>query len=272
MAPTWSGTSSAFPLAERRVDLERLPWVANATVMRLLPNGLRVAITERTPVAYVRQGSQIGLVDASGVLLDMPPDVAGDPHYSFPVLTGLAETDPLSVRAARMEVYRRFMQDLDSSGEKLTDSLSEVDVSNPEDVKAVVTNGGADVLVHFGDESFLQRYRLFEQNLPQWKSQYPKLGSVDTRYDNEFVLEMQPGSAVPLAGDAVGAPVSTASTDVKPVVKSVRSAPPVRKAVEPVGRKNPHEAPPKPKAKPAPVKKPILVHAYSAANPGQVNQ
>src|SRR6202789_1587423 len=77
-------------LAERQEDLELLPWGAHATVMRLLPDVLRVQITERTPVAFVRQGSQIGLVDGSGVLLDMPPDAAGDPHYSFPVLTGLS--------------------------------------------------------------------------------------------------------------------------------------------------------------------------------------
>ena len=94
------------PLNERRADLERLPWVAHATVMRLLPNRIRIAVTERTPVAFVRHGSQIGLVDANGVLLDMPPDAAGDPHYSFPVLTGLSVNDPLSTRAARMAIYR----------------------------------------------------------------------------------------------------------------------------------------------------------------------
>jgi len=129
------------PLAERRADLERLPWVAHATVMRLLPNHLRIAITERTPVAFVRQGTQIGLVDASGVLLDMPAESAGDPHYSFPVLTGLNADDPLSTRAARMAVYAKFIKDLDSGGEKLSQSLSEVDVSNPEDVKALVASG-----------------------------------------------------------------------------------------------------------------------------------
>ena len=31
--------------------------------MRLLPDQLRVAITERTPVAFVRHGNTIGLVD-----------------------------------------------------------------------------------------------------------------------------------------------------------------------------------------------------------------
>ena len=65
-------------LEERKAQLEQLPWVAHATVMRLLPDHLRVSITERTPVAFVRQGSRIGLVDASGVLLDMPTDGMAD--------------------------------------------------------------------------------------------------------------------------------------------------------------------------------------------------
>ena len=64
-------------LAEQTAELERLPWVAHATVMRLLPNRMRVSIMERTPVAFVRQGSHIGLVDANGVLLDMPIGCAG---------------------------------------------------------------------------------------------------------------------------------------------------------------------------------------------------
>jgi cell division protein FtsQ len=87
-----------IPLAERRAELESLPWVEHATVMRLLPNRVRVAIVERTPVAFVRQGTEIGLVDANGVLLDLPgpDDGAGhgplppNPHYSFPVLTGIS--------------------------------------------------------------------------------------------------------------------------------------------------------------------------------------
>ncbi len=45
-----------IPLAQRRAELESLPWVAHATVMRLLPNRVRVAIVERTPVAFVREG------------------------------------------------------------------------------------------------------------------------------------------------------------------------------------------------------------------------
>jgi cell division protein FtsQ len=188
-------------LAERRADLERLPWVEHATVMRLLPNNIRVQIAERTPVAFVRQGTQIGLVDAGGVLLDMPPDAAGDPHYSFPVLTGLSAVDPLSTRAARIEIYRQFMQALDGTGEHLTDSLSEVDVSNPEDVKALITSGSSDILVHFGQVEFLKRYREFQQHLPEWKQEYPKLASADMRYEGQIVLEMQGGAGAAPAGN-----------------------------------------------------------------------
>jgi len=61
------------PLALRRAELEQLPWVEHATVMRLLPSQLRVSVIERVPVAFVRAGNQIGLVDKQGVLLNMPP-------------------------------------------------------------------------------------------------------------------------------------------------------------------------------------------------------
>ena len=77
-------------LEQRRAELERMPWVEHATVMRLLPNRLRVSVVERTPVAFVRDGSHIGLVDANGILLDMPPGAKGDAHYSFPVVTGIS--------------------------------------------------------------------------------------------------------------------------------------------------------------------------------------
>jgi cell division protein FtsQ len=199
-------------LAERRADLERLPWVEHATVMRLLPNHVRIAITERTPVAFVRQGTQIGLVDAGGVLLDMPPEDAGDPKYSFPVLTGLSADDPLTTRAARMEIYKRFMQELDGGTEHLSGQLSEVDVSNPEDVKALVASGGTDVLVHFGDEKFLDRFKEFQQHLPEWKQQYPKLASADMRYEGQIVLEMQQGAGVPVNNATDGAAGGAAPT------------------------------------------------------------
>jgi cell division protein FtsQ len=220
-------------LAQRRTQLQQLPWVEHATVMRLLPNRLRVSIVERTPVAFVRQGSQIGLVDASGVLLDMPTH--GDAHYSFPVVTGIVAGDPLSTRAARMKIFGQFTSDLDSSGDHISQKLSEVDLSNPEDVKAVIPDNGKDVLVHFGDTDFLNRYRKFEEHLTEWRAQYPTLSSVDMRYERQVVLEMQPGAAGAAASPASAAVVPTgvaaadassaapAQPEVKPVQPAVRT-------------------------------------------------
>jgi cell division protein FtsQ len=211
-------------LAQRRAELESLPWVQRATVMRLLPNRLRVLIVERTPVAFVRQGNHIGLVDASGVLLDMPVDSPANTRYSFPVVTGISADDPLSTRAARMKIYERFTSELDGSGEKISEELSEVDLSNPEDVKALIPDHSSEVLVHFGDEQFLDRYRKFEDHLPAWRTQYPKLSSVDMRYDRQVVLEMQPGSGVPVAPVAPSAGAAAADAAVDAAVTPAKAS------------------------------------------------
>jgi cell division protein FtsQ len=181
-------------LEQRRAELEKLPWVAHATVMRLLPNRMRVSVVERTPVAFVRQGSHIGLVDGNGVLLTMPVDAQAKEHYSFPVVTGISGSDPVSTRAARMKIFERFTSELDGSGEKISEELSEVDLSNPEDVQALIPDHSMEILVHFGEDNFLERYRRFKEHLPEWRTLYPKLSSVDMRYEQQVVLQMPPGS------------------------------------------------------------------------------
>jgi cell division protein FtsQ len=240
-------------LNDRRKELESLPWVEHATVMRLLPNRVRVAIVERTPVAFVRQGSRIGLVDAKGVLLDLSPEVqvegkAADAHYSFPVVTGISADDPDSTRAARMALYMRFMGELGAVSSK----LSEVDLSNPEDVKALIPSGTSDVLVHFGDDEFLKRYQAFDSNLAGWRQSYPKLASVDMRYEHNVVLEMAPGAAVPVDEASVTpAPPVAAEPKAKEKSRSLRD------------EKTKATAKAKPKAS-APASKPVGGHLTTA--------
>ena len=196
-------------LEQRRAELERLPWVAHATVMRLLPNRMRVSIVERTPVAFVRQGGHIGLVDANGVLLDMPVDAKTGEHYSFPVVTGILANDPQSTRAARMKIFERFTSELDGSGEKISEELSEVDLSNPEDVQALIPDHSTEILVHFGEDGFLDRYRRFKEHLAEWRTLYPKLSSVDMRYERQVVLQMPPGSGAAGSNAAAASAIDT---------------------------------------------------------------
>jgi cell division protein FtsQ len=256
-------------LAERRADLERLPWVEHATVMRLLPDRLRVQIKERTPVAFVRQGTQIGLVDANGVLLDMATDAGADPHYSFPVLTGIVAGDPLSMRAPRMALYQRFMKELDGTGKSFSKSVSEVDVTDPEDVKALVPGGSSEVLVHFGDEQFLARYNEFEKHLPEWQVQYPKLASADMRYEGQIVLEMRKDAVGGVdAGLSATAAKSADSGRDERSVEVIKAT--TKPAVVPVKAKVPVKGKPVVKkvvAKAAkPVAKPAVAHAPSGSS------
>jgi cell division protein FtsQ len=201
------------PLAARRSELEEIPWVQHATVMRLLPNELRVTVTERTPIAFVRVGDQVKLVDADGVILDMPPAMMAAKHFSFPVVTGIRPNDPLSARKPRMRMYQKFVAELDASGEKLSEQLSEIDLSDPEDVRATVPAKGSDLLLHFGEENFLPRFRVYQSHLNEWEQQYPRLAAVDLRYDGQVVLKMADGKA---ADGTNPAPASNAADGSAP--------------------------------------------------------
>ena len=184
------------PLRERQRQLEELPWVERATVMRLLPDQIRVSIVERKPIAFVRQGAQIGLVDANGVLLTMPPAMMAQHHYSFPVVSGIDAQEPLAARKARMKVYQRLLSELDANGQKLSEQISEIDLTDPEDARVLMPEQGGDILAHFGEEQFLERYQRYKAHIAEWRQQYPRLASVDLRYEQQVVLEMQPGTDV----------------------------------------------------------------------------
>jgi cell division protein FtsQ len=222
------------PLATRRAELERFSWVEHATVMRVLPNQLRVSVTERTPVAFVQVHGRIELADAAGVILDMTPREMAEKHYSFPVVSGINPGDPASVRAARMEVYQRFLGELDASGEKISGRLSEIDLSDPEDVRATVPGSGTDVELQFGQEDFLARWRNYEAHIAQWRAQYPNLAAVDLRYEHEVVLKMTP-DATPAPGAAAAAPATAAN-------RTPKAAPAAKKPV-PVKAKKPAVTP-----------------------------
>jgi len=87
------------PLAQRKQQLEQIPWVESASVMRFLPNRLRIEIHERTPVAFARIGSHISLIDAAGMLMELARAASINTRS---VIAGMNSGEPLSTRAARM--------------------------------------------------------------------------------------------------------------------------------------------------------------------------
>jgi len=175
------------PVEKRQAQIERIRWVRRATVMRLWPNRVRVFVLERTPVAFVRDGNAIRLVDQDGVLLDLTD--AASQHDSFPVLSGVSSQELLAARAAQVAQYLQFARALDAGGQPISATLSEVDLSDPEDVRAIFTGSGRQPLVHFGASDFLPRYQAYSAHLAEWLQQYPQLRSVDMRYGRQVVLD-----------------------------------------------------------------------------------
>ncbi len=147
------------PLAERQAQLEQIPWVESASVMRFVPNRLQVQIHERTPVAFAQVGSRILLIDAGGTLMELPG--AGKKKYSFPVILGTNPGEPLSTRAARMKIYSDLISQLDSGGTHYSQDISEVDLSDPDDVKVLTNDPQGEVLVHLGPANYLERYKVY---------------------------------------------------------------------------------------------------------------
>jgi cell division protein FtsQ len=191
------------PLAERKQSLEKIPWVDSASVMRFVPNHLRIEIHERTPLGFARVGSKILLVDSVGTLMDLP--TAGKKKFSFPVILGMNAGEPPSTRAARMKIYDDLVSQLDAGGAHYSQDLSEVDLSDPEDVKVLPSDPQGEVLVHLGSGNYIERYKIYVSHVREWRQQFDKLESVDLRYDRQIIVNPD------LQGTAQQAPVSKLS-------------------------------------------------------------
>jgi cell division protein FtsQ len=176
-------------LDARRSQVLEMPWVEQASVQRILPNRIRVELTERTPIAFLRNGTELALIDAHGVILDRPE--GEDLH--FPIVTGLSENMPREEREKRMQTYQEFTKGVDLVRAGSSDRVSEVDLSNPKDLRVVLTGlvGPTDpqaVTIHFGQNDFTGKYRMLVDNFAQWQANTGRVQSIDLQYSRQVVV------------------------------------------------------------------------------------
>lgn len=181
----------SVPLNDRRRSVEEILWVQAATVQRLLPNRLRISVQERIPVAFLRQGQSLWLIDGDGVILPSPESAS----YSFPVLIGLSENLTPAQRQARVQLYLDFIEDLDRKGKRHSAQLSEIDLSDTNNIRASVTEGGSAVWLYFGRGRYQQKYEAFLRHRSVWQQSGEAVRSVDLRYRGQIVLN--PGGSGP---------------------------------------------------------------------------
>ena len=189
------------PLNERRRQLETIPWVEQATVRRALPNRIEVEIIERTPIAFLREGSDLALVDVHGVILDRPLKA----NFHFPVITGIGRDMPIEDREPRMQMFAGFTQQVESARAGAMEQVSEVDLTEAKDLRATISglqvgnssgaagndawgNSDAPIIVHFGDSDFQSKYLTVLNDIGQWRAAAGRVESVDLRFNGEAVV------------------------------------------------------------------------------------
>jgi cell division protein FtsQ len=241
-----------IPLAQQKAQLEQIPWVESASVMRFVPNRLKVEIHERTPVAFARVGPRMFLIDAGGTLMELSPKH----KYSFPVILGMNPGEPLSTRAPRMKTYSEMVRELDSGGARYSQDLSEADLSDLEDVKVRVNDPAGDVLVHLGSSDYLRRYKIYVTHAQAWRQQFQKLESVDLRYDNQIIVNPDMERTAKIAALSPAVAHAAAAAGVKPAALLTRIGPHERAIPKPAFELTAKKL--DPKAGTAAAKKPVV--------------
>ena len=275
-----------IPLNERRRQLETIPWVEQATVRRALPNRIEVEITERTPIAFLREGSDLALVDVHGVILDRP--LKGNFH--FPVVTGMGADMPIEDRELRMHMFAGFSQQVESARGGAMDQVSEVDLTEAKDLRATISglqvtnsSGGAagndawgnvdaPIVVHFGDSDFQSKYLTVLNDIGQWRAAAGRVESVDLRFNGEAVVN--PDRTIlalkkdpPPITDA--APKVAATHPIAPAQPVVHPSAPAKAAAPPKAAKT---TPAKSSAKATKVTRPASARATPArTTPAKTN-
>ncbi len=175
-----------IPLGDRRAGLRTVDWIKDASVARFWPNRIVVGVSERKPVAFVTLGAQFGmasrrpaLIDEDGVILPPAQD-----RFTLPVLLGVSASDTLTVRRERVQRLLGLLKDLgDASG-----AVSEVNVSDPDNLKIGEPLDGHMVTLLMGDRNFALRHRNFVNYYAEIRKKLPGASVLDLRLEDRITV------------------------------------------------------------------------------------
>lgn len=185
--PDFNRSLYLLPLADRRNALLRVNWVRDASLTRIWPNELAVHIDERQAVAFLQipfgEMSRYALIDADGVILE-PPTRA---RFDLPVISGVRPASPIKDRALRVHRMQRLASDLGA----LTSGVSEIDVSDLDNLKVRERIQNQIVLLDLGDRNFSTRMQTFVDQFPKIRDRLPAAAELDLRIDDQIIAVSQ---------------------------------------------------------------------------------
>jgi len=192
-----------------RERLLRSPWIKDASLRRVLPSTLEVAIGEREPLGIGRLRGDLFLVSTDGVIIDeYGPRYA---HFDLPIIDGLhagpSSGNGLLVDEQRALLAAAVLKDLRGRPE-LSGRVSQVDVSSPDN--AIVLLGDDAARVHLGRDSFADRLQSYLDLAPTLRAKVSAIDYVDLRFESRvFVRPVGDRQRPPLA---IPKPANTSKT------------------------------------------------------------
>jgi cell division protein FtsQ len=179
-------------------ELTRLPGVRRAVVSRVLPDGLRVRVSERAPLAVVRTSAgHFFWVDDEGVALgEMKPT---DTVPSF-FIRGWNEDGTEEARVGNVERVQKYVELVrDWTALGLAERVSEVNLIDLHDVRAQLGGNDSEIEVRLGGQDLGERLKQALDALDKYR-QSPRGSSIT-------YVELQTGRIV--IGTDRGSKVST---------------------------------------------------------------
>lgn len=174
-------------LTRSRAALMESPWVADASLRRVLPSTIEVSVSERRPFGLCRLGNQLYLIDRDGTVMDeFGPRYA---EFDLPIVDGLVRAPrngKASIDEDRAELAARVVDAIQDSSE-LTKRVSQIDVSDVHDAVVILDNDPA--LLHVGDERFRERLQSYLQIADTLRERIPDIDYVDLRFEQRLYVK-----------------------------------------------------------------------------------
>jgi cell division protein FtsQ len=131
--------------------LERLPWVRTAVVTRVLPDGIRVRITERVPKAVLRNSAgRFIWVDDDAVALGEMSSTDQMPAFFLRGWNEDGSTTAQTENRARVAKFLELQRDWDAQG--LSERVSEVNLLDLRDVRVQLAGDDSQIEVRLGSQ------------------------------------------------------------------------------------------------------------------------
>jgi cell division septal protein FtsQ len=213
-------------------ELQRLPGIRSAVVTRVLPDGLRVRVTERVPVAVVRTSAGHFLwVDEEGVALGEMKNTDSVPSFFIRGWNEDGTEEARKDNAEKVQKYSEVAREWGALG--LSERVSEVNLLDLQDVRAQLAGNDSQIEVRLHGQDWGERLKQALEALDNYR--HTSGGSSITYIDS------QAGRIV--FGTTSGSKVSTTSEAPEPDATNPDTSPTTASTVKPVVTTKPIRSP-----------------------------